>query len=175
MTPTCLPLPARLCGDHQPLQPALRFLRRDRKACREHGTGLFPACAGADRPADRSDLPACPGRTAPASALRNDHGPVRGSRREVNLTTNATLLPGRSERLLQDSALRQVNFSMQSLRRSNGLDTRHSGSDPGVQPPGGLPAARTLHQLPALDPGQPAFSRAQRFQCGGPKQHRISP
>jgi radical SAM protein with 4Fe4S-binding SPASM domain len=40
----------------------------------------------------------------------------------VNLTTNATLLPGRSERLLQASALRQINFSIQSLRRSNGLD-----------------------------------------------------
>ncbi len=41
----------------------------------------------------------------------------------VNLTTNATLLPGRSERLLHANALRQINFSMQSLRRLDGLDT----------------------------------------------------
>jgi radical SAM protein with 4Fe4S-binding SPASM domain len=40
----------------------------------------------------------------------------------VNLTTNATLLPEKSGQLLQSRALRQINFSMQSLRRSDGLD-----------------------------------------------------
>ena len=42
---------------------------------------------------------------------------------QVNLTTNATLLPGKEESLLQSKALRQINFSMQSLRRSEGLDS----------------------------------------------------
>jgi radical SAM protein with 4Fe4S-binding SPASM domain len=41
---------------------------------------------------------------------------------QVNLTTNATLLPEKSDLLLQNRALRQINFSMQSLRRGNGLD-----------------------------------------------------
>lgn len=44
------------------------------------------------------------------------------ARIRVNLTTNATLLPGKTEMLLHATALRQVNFSMQSLRRSDGLD-----------------------------------------------------
>jgi len=41
---------------------------------------------------------------------------------QVNLTTNATLLPEKSGLLLQNRALRQINFSMQSLRRGDGLD-----------------------------------------------------
>lgn len=41
---------------------------------------------------------------------------------KVNLTTNATLLPGRADLLLESRALRQINFSMQSLRRAGGLD-----------------------------------------------------
>jgi radical SAM protein with 4Fe4S-binding SPASM domain len=41
---------------------------------------------------------------------------------QVNLTTNATLLPEKSGLLLQSRALRQINFSMQSLRRGDGLD-----------------------------------------------------
>ncbi|MBP9943142.1 MAG: radical SAM protein [Desulfomicrobium sp.] len=41
---------------------------------------------------------------------------------QVNLTTNATLLPEKSDLLLQNRALRQINFSMQSLRRTDGLD-----------------------------------------------------
>jgi hypothetical protein len=41
---------------------------------------------------------------------------------QVNLTTNATLLPGKEDLLLQANSLRQINFSMQSLRRSEGLD-----------------------------------------------------
>jgi len=41
---------------------------------------------------------------------------------EVNLTTNATLLPGKRDFLLQSRALRQINFSMQSLRRGEELD-----------------------------------------------------
>ena len=40
----------------------------------------------------------------------------------VDLTTNATLLRDKSEQLLHAKALRQINFSMQSLRRSDGLD-----------------------------------------------------
>ena len=40
----------------------------------------------------------------------------------VNLTTNATLLSRTSDLLLRAKALRQVNFSMQSLRRGVGLD-----------------------------------------------------
>ena len=39
----------------------------------------------------------------------------------VNLTTNATLLPGKGA-LMHAKALRQINFSMQSLRRSEGFD-----------------------------------------------------
>ena len=41
---------------------------------------------------------------------------------QVNLTTNATLLPEKSNLLLQNRALRQINFSLQSLRRGAGLD-----------------------------------------------------
>ena len=40
----------------------------------------------------------------------------------VNLTTNGTLLPGREDGLLGSQALRQVNFSLQALRREEGLD-----------------------------------------------------
>jgi radical SAM protein with 4Fe4S-binding SPASM domain len=40
----------------------------------------------------------------------------------VNLTTNATLLPDKVELLLRAKSLRQINFSMQSLRRGDGLD-----------------------------------------------------
>ena len=42
---------------------------------------------------------------------------------QVNLTTNATLLSGKADLLLQAKALRQVNFSMQALRRGERLDT----------------------------------------------------
>lgn len=42
---------------------------------------------------------------------------------KVNLTTNATRLPEKADLLLGAKALRQVNFSMQSLRRRQGLDT----------------------------------------------------
>jgi len=41
---------------------------------------------------------------------------------QINLTTNATFLAEKAN-LLQAKALRQVNFSMQSLRRGDGLDT----------------------------------------------------
>jgi radical SAM protein with 4Fe4S-binding SPASM domain len=40
----------------------------------------------------------------------------------VNLTTNATLLAEKSNLLLRAKALRQINFSMQSLRRGDGFD-----------------------------------------------------
>ncbi len=41
---------------------------------------------------------------------------------QVDLTTNATLLAENSDLLLQNRALRQINFSMQSLRQGDGLD-----------------------------------------------------
>jgi radical SAM protein with 4Fe4S-binding SPASM domain len=41
---------------------------------------------------------------------------------DINLTTNGTLLPGRMDDLLGATALRQVNFSLQALRREGGLD-----------------------------------------------------
>jgi len=41
---------------------------------------------------------------------------------QVNLTTNATRLAGKADLLLQAKALRQLNFSMQSLRRGENLD-----------------------------------------------------
>ncbi|MDY0228398.1 MAG: radical SAM/SPASM domain-containing protein [Desulfomicrobium apsheronum] len=40
----------------------------------------------------------------------------------VNLTTNAALLHGKADMLMRAPALRQVNFSIQSLRRGEGLD-----------------------------------------------------
>jgi len=41
---------------------------------------------------------------------------------EVNLTTNGTLLRDRADRILRAPALRQINFSMQALRRDDGFD-----------------------------------------------------
>ncbi|PKN40555.1 MAG: radical SAM protein [Deltaproteobacteria bacterium HGW-Deltaproteobacteria-18] len=41
---------------------------------------------------------------------------------KVNLTTNAALLHGKTDMLMRARALRQVNFSMQSLRRGEGPD-----------------------------------------------------